>query len=358
MPETQSEERECDLRVALLGYSGVNTSYDAKAGLKRSVVLSGRIDDPYLGGGPDFSAPHFHEKPVRLEISSPPDPEWLGRVRAARGVDEACGLVRVNAGVEPKRYEVDGEMIEEEPVKVILAVSGDAFEAIRHQASEAYDHRRIMWAKVTLIGKSLPELESAMLFLGDLDVSELRGYAVSDFEIFDTRYTDHLRGRVLSVNPERNERHVDISVLLTEASYGVNIERAYVHNISCEGRVISGRGKPYHDADVTIEFGEYEPNSVTDKLPERAFAGTFGYWPKQSKEGYSSTHLTFNLRHLPEDVQGLLIPLLSQEAGTRVLLNCTLIIKEENLLATVDELRGDVRYYSFEVTRHLINNGA
>ncbi len=58
------------------------------------------------------------------------------------------------------------------------------------------------------------------------------------------------------------------------------------------------------------------------------------------------------------DARDLLIPLLSQEAGTHVVLNCNLIIEEEKLLATVDELRGSVRYYSFEVGRHLINDGA
>lgn len=41
-----------------------------------------------------------------------------------------------------------------------------------------------------------------------------------------------------------------------------------------------------------------------------------------------------------------------------MVLNCNLIIEEEKLLATVDELRGSVRYYSFEVGRHLINDGA
>ena len=61
---------------------------------------------------------------------------------------------------------------------------------------------------------------------------------------------------------------------------------------------------------------------------------------------------------MPEDARGLLIPLLSQEGGTHVVVNCNLIIEEKKLLATVHELRGDVRYYSFEVRRHLINDGA
>jgi hypothetical protein len=362
MPEGQSEESFCDLRMMLFRYGGVNTTYDAKGGIKRSFVLSGRIDDPDLGpgSGPDFSAPHFHNKPVRLEISSPPDPEWLGTVCTARGVDEACGLVRVNAGVEPKRYEVDGEMIEEEAVKVILAVNDDAFEAIRSQASEAYDHRRIMQAKVTLIGESLPETDDPTspfgLDLADLDVSTVQGYAVRGFEIFDTRYFDHLRSRVLQVERGRDEGYgAYISILLTEARYEVYVERALVHSISCEGRVINHRGKPYDGADVTIEFAEHEPNRY-DELPERAFFGEFGYYPKLPDEKHSSTHFTFHLRYVPEDARNLLIPLLTQETETRVILTVNLANEEEELLAATDKLRGNVRHYSFEVRQHLVND--
>jgi hypothetical protein len=59
---------------------------------------------------------------------------------------------------------------------------------------------------------------------------------------------------------------------------------------------------------------------------------------------------------VPEDARDLIIPLLSQEAGTRVVLDCVLIIEEERLLATVGELRGEVRYYSFQVERSLTSD--
>ncbi len=58
------------------------------------------------------------------------------------------------------------------------------------------------------------------------------------------------------------------------------------------------------------------------------------------------------------DARDLLIPLLSHEAGTHVVLNCNLIIEEEKLLATVDELRGSVRYYSFEAPNQRRRLGA
>ncbi|MCZ6590532.1 MAG: hypothetical protein O7B98_05245 [Alphaproteobacteria bacterium] len=354
MPEAQSKETECDLRLTLFQYGGVSTSYTAKGGLKRGVVLRGLVDVPL-----EYPAPHFEKKPVSVTISSPPDPDWLSDVAAKFGVAASFGAVSVKASVEPEQFELDGETIEIEPVHVRMEMDPDTFETIRRQAAEAYDHRRIMSANVRLVGETLPdpsEKPLRMLDLGDLDVSEDREYAVGGFEILETVYTDYLRGRPLHVEPGRSEGYgVRISVLLTEARYEVSMERASVHSISCEGRVINGRGKPYDGADVTIEFGEHEPNNRAD---ERAFAGEFGYFPKRSKEDYSSTHFWFHLRHVPEDARGLLIPLLSQETGTHVVLNSNLIIEEEKLLATVDELRGNVRYYSFKVGRHLINDGA
>ena len=83
VPEELSDEKFCDLRMLLSRYSGVSTTYDAKGGIKRSFSLSGHIDDPYqspLGDIQEFGEGDsvFDGKPVRLEIYSPPDPEWLG----------------------------------------------------------------------------------------------------------------------------------------------------------------------------------------------------------------------------------------------------------------------------------------
>ena len=141
MPEGQSKERFCDLRMMLFQYGGVSTTYDVKGGIKRRFVLSGHIDDPYrtpLGDIQEFGEGDsaFHGKPVRLEIYSPPDPEWLGwpkHIRDTPSISHACGLARVNAGVEPEKFELDGETVEGSAVRVVLAVSADAFEAIRRQ---------------------------------------------------------------------------------------------------------------------------------------------------------------------------------------------------------------------------------
>ena len=217
MHEEQPKERFCDLKMMLFRYSGVSTTYDAKGGIKRSFSLSGRIDDP--DPGPSGKSAHFgfpgstfHDKPVRLEVHSPPDPEWLGwpkHIRDTPSISHACGLARVNAGVEPEEFELFGETIEGPAIRVVLAVSADAFEAIRRQGAEAYDQRRIMQVKVTLIGDSLPETDDDDYIWGlrlkDLDVSKVQDYGVRGFEISGTRYFDHLRGRVLQVERGREE---------------------------------------------------------------------------------------------------------------------------------------------------------
>ena len=119
-----------------------------------------------------------------------------------------------------------------------------------------------------------------------------------------------------------------ISVLLTEVSYNVSMSRAEFHFISCEGRVLD-RGKPYDDAYVTIHFSEYEPSSLSEKPPERAFAGEFEYRSKLSEKD-SSPYFWLFLRYVPEDAGDLLIPLLNHEAGTEVILSCTLIVENLN----------------------------
>lgn len=366
MADEQSGEKYCNLRLVLSRYAGVSSSYDAKGGLKRRFVLSGRIDDPYVSPSGDpspFGEPGsaFHGKPVRVEISSSPDAEILGSIRASYmgGMGDPCGLVRCRSGVAPERFELDGEMVETEPVEVWMQLSPDAFEAIRRQAAEAYDNRRIMWAKVTLVGDSLPATDDPRmdsffgLHLKDLDISADKVYGVRDFEIFDTRHFDRLRGRVLQVERGKDKGYgAYISILLTKARYEVHVERALVHSIACEGRVINGRGKPYDGADVTVEFWEHEPNRQ-DELPERALFGEFGYYPKLPAEENASNYFTFSLRYAPADARHLLIPLLSQEAGTQVVLTANLTVEDEELLAATNELRGTVRHYSFNVRRNL-----
>lgn len=323
------------------------------------MTLVGRIDDPYRAPLGDidehFPDSAFHNKTARLNIYSPADPAWLEEVRTSLGDSNACGYVAVRAGVEPDRFEIEGEAVEAEPVTVRLDMSADAFEAVQRQASDANNHNRIMWAKVALSGVALPETGSHFTFLKDLDVSKTEKYAVTDLEIFDTRYFDHMRGRVLQIEHSRDEGYgTYISVLLTEVRYEMHTERALIHAISCEGRIINSRSKPYDGADVSIEFREFEPNQL-EGLPKRAFFGEFGYWPKQQREEHSSNHFTFNLRYVPEDARDLLIPILCQQLTTQVVLTINLTKEEKDLLAATDELWGDVRHYSFKMRKDLHN---
>ncbi|MFQ5757756.1 MAG: hypothetical protein ACE5H7_16880 [Acidiferrobacterales bacterium] len=360
MREEQPQERHCDLRMLLSRYSGVSTTYDAKGGIKQSFTLSGHIDDPYqnpIGDiqefGPGDSV--FDGKPICLDVYSPPDSDWLGwpkHIRDTPSISHACGLAAVTAGVEPEKFELFGETVEDAAVRVVLAVNADAFEAIRSQAAEAYDHRRILQAKVTLIGDTLPETDRpavSPLKPKDLDVSKAQDYGVRGFEISGTRYFDHRRGRVLQVEPGREEAYgTTISVLLTEARYNVYVEHALFHAISCQGRVINGRGTPYDGADAAIEFDWFERNRHHE-LPERAYFGEFSYWVKVPNEEYSSTHFTFHLRHLREDAREFIIPMLTQALENEVILTINLTNGEEELLAVTDKLSGKVRHYNFKV---------
>lgn len=358
MAEKESEERTCDLNIMLSGYGGVRTWFDAKVGLRRQMTLIGRIDDPYhepLGDVDEhFPDSAFHNKSARLDIYSPADSAWLDKIRTSLGDRSACGCVAVRAGVEPDRFEIEGETVETEPVTVRLDMCADAFEAIRRQAADANEHNRIMWAKITLSGVALPETDSEFIFLKDLNVSNTGEYAVTAFEIFDTRFFDHTRGRVFQIEHMRDEGYgAYISVLITETRYEMHTEHALIHRISCEGHVIKSRGKPYDGADVSVEFREFEPNQ-RGGMPKRAHFGEFGYWPKQPSDEHSSNHFTFNLNYVPEDARDLLIPILNQERQAKVILNINLTKEENDLLTTTDELWGDVRHYIFEVRHNLI----
>lgn len=352
MPETQSKERFCNLTLALFWYGGVDTLYSAKSGLEQRMALLGHIED--------FASPRddrFHGKTVYIVLQTPPDLEWQEQTKIEEEIDSACGQLDVRKNVESKQYQ-NGE---EAPISALIFITPEAFEAIHRQA-EAFDFesRQFVSATVTLVGKSLPETddpERASRFgvkLTDLDDSADKAYAIGDFKISDTRPFYPLRDRVLSVERKREEDYdASLSILLTDAGYEFGIESGMAHSIWCAGRVISASGKPYEGAKVTVKFEEW----WTHELPERAFFGEFSYWPKPPDEEYSSdSPFWFHLRHVPDDTRDLLIPLLTQEAGTQVTLTVRLANKEEELLAATDELHGNVWRYDFKVRRRLVND--
>jgi len=370
MTEAKSDQRKCHLGLVLSRYGSIKSSYDVKGGLRRSINFCGHVDDPDLGGSwsPPSDSP-FHGKPVFVEFLSPPNPEWAKVVSDSYGdgVGIACGRVKVNAGIEAEQYEFEGETVEVSAISVTLAVTSDSFEAICRQAVVAYDHRRVIWAKVTLFGKSLPELEDDsdslfeedLVYLKDFDVSEVRGYAVDSFDIINTIYTDDLRGRVLPIESNRDEGYgTRISILCSNTRYKVNVGHGLVYAIACEGRIVSATGNPYDGADVDVRFAEYEPNRVTGELPERAFFGEFTYWPSKGKDGERSTSsFSLDLKYVPKDAHIFFSPLLTHGgSGTQVILDVTLTIENEDLSAATGRLEGSVRDYRFDVHKRLVDD--
>jgi hypothetical protein len=178
MREGQSKDRTCYLRAILSRYGGIHTYYNTKTGLTRELHLYGHIDESW-NSDPD---PRFHNKPIRLLVHSTQED-----IVSTLGVDHAFGSVAINAGVEPKPIEWQGEIVEDEPVKVEMAVRLDAFEAICRQAADAFDHGRILAARITLASESFPGVASDKLYiyLKNLDVSAAWSYAVEHFELID-----------------------------------------------------------------------------------------------------------------------------------------------------------------------------
>ncbi len=164
-------------------------------------------------------------------------------------------------------------------------------------------------------------------------------------------------GRVLKIGRREDEDYgAYISVLLSTAQYEVHAERAIIHSISCQGRVISGRGKPYDQADATIEFIEHTCNWY-DELPNAAFFGDFDYYPRRPDEKYSTVHFAFFLRYVPQDARRFLVPLLSQEIENQVILDINLVNEEDELISVTDNIRGHVRHYSFKVRTRMVKDG-
>jgi len=249
-------------------------------------------------------------------------------------------------------------MVEDAAVRVFLGVSIDLFDAIYRQVADAYAQRRLLQASLSLFGEPLTLREPRTMFvsLKDLDVSVTRTYPVERFEIFDTRYLDHMRGRILPIEPKQDQGFgAEIRILLTEARYEVDMKSGSVYRLLCEG-IVSGKGKPWTGTHVDVEFSQYEPKSELGGPPEETAFGQFKYFPGRPDEVDSSTYCCFTLKHVAEDVRELLVPNLTQGVTTQVVLIVNLAVEEAELLRASDEVFGDVREYRIAVIRRLINN--
>lgn len=190
MNEDLAKERECELLIDLFHYHGVESKYYPKTGLSSRLVLTGQIDDGWYDDYHYQEPSVFHGKRVRLEIHSPPDQDDLerGRTNFMKGSGDLCGIVRINAGVEPEQHEFRNEIFESEPVYIDIHLPPNAFERICSQASKACCHLFALRATMTLIGDALLSINRdktmpLKLKPRELDVSSFNGYGVRSFEL-------------------------------------------------------------------------------------------------------------------------------------------------------------------------------
>ena len=337
MSEEQSVDMHCKVTLMLNGYSGVSSIYSARDGLKREIVLTGYVYDPYISPMGDDTAldnpdSYFNGKRVYMKIHSPSDKENIKEC-------DVCGSMWVRAGVEPEKVELDGEEVEVEPIRIMIYLKPDEFDVIHAQISEITGNQRIISAILTLVGDALPTPDDADVssILGlsakDLDTSTSKSYGITRLELSQTRFTNNLRDRVLPVeNDHTNGYGSNISVILTAARYQIHVEHARFHSISYEGRVIKCTGKPYENADVTIEFSEHRPNRYGD-FPEKACYGEFSYYVREDDNEYSQPYFLFYLQYMPNDVRDILIPLVNQESGARLLVHININVENSELFS-------------------------
>lgn len=359
MHEDQSKEgflavkdRFVEVHMTLARYGGVGMSYSPKSGLKREMYFRGHIKDYEQDA-------RFEGKAVRIRLETPSGPEWEEKIKTEQKVDSACGLFSVRANVQATKYD---DEVGQPPIQAFITLTHEAFDAVSVHATETLDRLYRVGATIRLVGKSLPETgtgaAAAPIRLSDLDVSEDKSYAVGGFEIEGTR-TLYPRNRVLPIERRLDERGgARLSILLTDATYQLDVPTGRVHSVQCHGSVIKDEGKSYEGADATVRLEEFHMVSSlgglpldldpADELPERALVGQFNYWPKDLDKEYSSAaSFSFDLKHLPDDTRGLIVPILSQVAGAQVVLTVDLRNEEAELLGATDELKGSVRDYSF-----------
>jgi len=391
MSNEAAEASFCEMRMLLDKYVEGSSTYDVESGLKRNFVLFGSIDDldyGFMGDGPGRPGNTFHDKKVRIDIRTPVDEEFLGRVRETRGqsldVDDAptfnvgdfcnlnpCGLAFVHQDLSTEPFEADGEKYEPEPIEIYLSLPLDAFEVMRRQAAEAYETRRILSARMRLVGNALPPKGQRLpvfgLKLNELDISKKNEYAIQSFEISPTRFVDSDRCRVEYLRPEKGEDYgIGLSIRLSSVRYELAIERPVDlwpmdMSISCLGRITNAHGKPYQGVEVEVNFLEHETNCFGE-MPKKAYFGTFEYSPRDFvPEGFPkdffpeglNASLSFDLRYAQADARNLINELVGPGPNAEVVLSVLLAVEHAAFDGT-SKVAGNVRRYGFNVSQPLV----
>ncbi|MCW5641139.1 MAG: hypothetical protein KIT63_03490 [Rhodoferax sp.] len=391
MSDEKTQESFCEMRLLLEEFRDGTSTYAVETGLKRSFVLLGSIEDldyGLMGDGPCRPGA-FHNKKVRVDVETPVDQEYLQRVRSHRldsggkihsslidvGEESTydigkycgpspCGSAVVRAAVCGEKLELDdGDEFESEPVEMNLSLPLDAFEGIRRQAKEAYDCRRILSAKIRLVGNALPPMEERLqawfgLKLAQLDISKDQGYAIQSFEISRTRLFFYNRGRVEYLRPKEGEGYgVGLSIMLSSVRYELAIERPVDSwpvdtSISCLGRITNAHGKPYQGVEVEVKFLEHETNRFGE-TPKQAYFGNFEYWPKDPEPNGLNASFNFYLRYMPSDARNLIQELVGRGPNANVVLSVLLAVEHAAFDGT-SKVAGNVRRYGFDVSQPLV----
>lgn len=349
----------CDMRIVISAPGGITSSYDPRAGLSQELVVIGRIDDPSVSpfdGQPFHGVPgsKFHGATARIVIESVEHEEVVDPADAQSDEDGTFGFVGVEADVSSKSFELDGESVEPEPVSIHLRLGTKGFQAIARQISDAAEVARILWATVRLQGADLPvpknRVQAALgVHLRDLDVSESRSYGITHFQLLDTRYFDEYRDRVLEPDfraTDTPKLHVEIP--LSSVNYAVNVARARVHSISCDGRVSSRRRNVLENASVSISLVERRKDSWGE-LPECAHAGEFSIYNAPQDEGGGEIDLYLELFYLPQDIRDFLLPLMELGPSRSITLVADLLVDPDELRARTGETTGLVAAYGLNI---------
>jgi len=381
----------CEMRILVDEFRDGTSTYAVETGLKRDFLLFGDIEDldyGFMGDGPGLSRSAFHDKKVRIQVGTPVDEEFLQRVRENRlgdskkigtgkiyvGEDSTydvgqycgpspCGSAFVKADLRGEQFELFGDQVEDEPLKIYLTLPLDAFEGIRQQAKEAYGSRRILSATVRLIGNALPPAEGRPqelfgLKLHQLDISKDQSYAIQGFEISWTRLFDHHKGRVEHLEPKEGEGYgIGLSIMLSSVRYELAIERPVDMwpmdtSISCLGRITRAHGKPYQGVEVEVKFLEHETNRFGE-TPKQAHFGNFEYWAKDPEPNGLNASFNFYLRYMPSDARSLIQELAGQGPNAQIELSVLLAVERAAFDGT-SKMSGHVRRYGFDVSKTVV----
>lgn len=390
MSDERTKDSFCEMGLLLEEFGDGRSTYAVETGLKPSFVLRGSIEDlehGFMGDGPGRPSSAFHGKKVRINVEAPFDQDFLQRVRencldSSDKIDSSlivvgeeptcnigqyrvpslCGHAFVRADVRGEQFELWGEQHETEPVEITLSLPIDAFEGIRRQALEAYDCRRILSARMRLIGNALPPEPKGLpefgLKLNQLDISKNQGYAIQSFEISRTRLFVSNRGRVEYLEPDDGEGYgIGLSIMLSSVRYQLAIERPVDTwpvdtSISCLGRIIGEHGKPLQGVEVEVKFSEHETNPFGE-TPKQAYFGKFEYWPKNPEPDGLNASFNFYLWYLPSDARSLIQVLADQGPNAQIEISVLLEV-EKGAFDGTSKMSGHVRRYGFDVSRTLV----